>query len=99
MDAKIYRVMRQGKAYPVKSAKGTAPQYQCNIRLQEMGETEAERCFTATLTGNNALCRYRELDLVAACLRFYTQTFDDHEYQKIYVTDIVKLTPNPFGAA
>ena len=73
---KILRVVRQGEAFSVQSAKAEGGQIQkCNIVLRELGG-KFENEYVCAMLGNLAACRFYEGDIVIATLRFST-----HEYQ------------------
>ena len=97
METKILKVVRQGEAFGVQSAKAESGTIQkCNIVLREMGGSKFENEFVCAMLGNLAACRFYEGDLVLATLRFSTHEFQGHErdlqvFQDILVTDIVKL--------
>ena len=97
MEAKPFRVVRQGEAYSVQSTKAEGRQIQkCNIVLKELGGSKFENEFVCAMLGNLAACRFYEGDVVLATLRFSTHEFQGHErdlqvFQDILVTDIVKL--------
>ena len=91
METKILRVVRQGEAFSVQSAKAEAGQIQkCNIVLKELGgKFESE--YACAMLGNLAACRFNEGDVVAATLRFSTHDYQGQTFQEILVTDIVKV--------
>ncbi len=97
MEAKPFRVVRQGEAYSVQSKNNETGSIQkCNIVLRELGGSKFENEFVCAMLGNLAACRFYEGDLVLATLRFSTHEFQGHErelqvFQDILVTDIVKL--------
>ena len=107
METKILRVVRQGEAFSVQSAKQESGSLQkCNIVLRELGGSRSaegrlqgkkfENEYVCAMLGNLAACRFYEGDLVLATLRFSTHEFQGHErdlqvFQDILVTDIVKL--------
>ena len=91
MQAKILKVVRQGEAFSVQSAKSENGTIQkCNIVLREMGG-KYENEFVCAMLGNLAACRFYEGDVVAATLRFSTHEYQNQVFQEILVTDIVKL--------
>ena len=100
METKILKVVRQGEAFSVQSAKAEAGQIQkCNIVLKELGG-KFENEYVCAMLGNLAACRFYEGDVVVATLRFSTHEatlrFSTHEYQgqtfqEILATDIVKV--------
>ena len=97
MEAKPFRVVRQGEAYSVQSKNNETGSIQkCNIVLRELGGSKFENEFVCAMLGNLATCRFYEGDVVIATLRLSTHEFQGHEgdlqvFQDILVTDIVKL--------
>ena len=92
MQAKILKVVRQGEAFSVQSAKSENGTIQkCNIVLREMGGGKYENEYVCAMLGNLAACRFYEGDVVAATLRFSTHEYQNQVFQEILVTDIVKL--------
>jgi hypothetical protein len=91
MMTKILRVVRQGEAFSVQSAKAEGGQIQkCNIVLRELGG-KFENEYVCAMLGNLAACRFYEGDVVAATLRFSTHDYQNQVFQEILVSDIVKL--------
>ena len=91
MQAKILKVVRQGEAFSVQSAKSENGTIQkCNIVLREMGG-KFENEYVCAMLGNLAACKFYEGDVVAATLRFSTHEYQNQVFQEILVTDIVKL--------
>jgi len=91
METKILRVVRQGEAFSVQSAKAEAGQIQKrNIVLKELGG-KFENEYACAMLGNLAACRFHEGDVVAATLRFSTHEYQGQTFQEILVTDIVKV--------
>ena len=91
METKILRVVRQGEAFGVQSAKAEGGSIQkCNIVLREMGG-RFENEYVCAMLGSLAACRFYEGDVVAATLRFSTHEYQNQVFQEILVTDIVKL--------
>ena len=87
----ILRVVRQGEAFSVQSAKAeTGTIQKCHIVLRELGG-KFENEFVCAMLGNLAACRFYEGDVVAATLRFSTHEYQNQVFQEILVTDIVKL--------
>ena len=73
METKILKVVRQGEAFGVQSAKAESGALQkCNIVLREMGGSKFENEYVCAMLGNLAACRFYEGDVVAATLRFST---------------------------
>jgi hypothetical protein len=93
METKILRVVRQGEAFGVQSAKAEGGTIQkCNIVLREMGGGKKfENEYVCAMLGNLAACRFYEGDVVAATLRFSTHEYQNQVFQEILCTDIVKL--------
>ena len=91
METKLLKVVRQGEAFSVQSAKAEAGQIQkCNIVLKELGG-KYENEYVCAMLGNLALCRFYEGDVVIATLRFSTHEYQGQTYQEILATDIVKI--------
>ena len=91
METKILRVVRQGEAFSVQSAKAEAGQIQkCNIVLKELGG-RFENEFVCAMLGNLAACRFYEGDVVAATLRFSIHEYQGQTFQEILVTELVKV--------
>ena len=83
MNAKILKVVRQGEAFSVQSAKADGGTIQkCNIVLRELGG-KYENEYVCAMLGNLAACRFYEGDVVH---EYQGQTF-----QEILATDIVKF--------
>ena len=92
METKILKVVRQGEAFCVQSAKAEGGSIQkCNIVLREMGGSKFENEFVCAMLGNLAACRFYEGDVVAATLRFSTHEYQGQVFQEIMVTDVVKI--------
>jgi len=92
MDVKILKVVRQGEAFSVQTAKAETGQLQkCNIVLRELGGGKFENEFVCAMLGSLAACRFHEGDVVAATLRFSTHEHQGQAFQDVLVTDIVKL--------
>ena len=91
METKILKVVRQGEAFGVQSAKAESGTIQkCNIVLREMGG-KYENEYVCAMLGNLAACRFCEGDVVAATLRFSTHEYQNQVFQEILATDIVKI--------
>ncbi len=91
MEAKILKVVRQGEAFSVQSAKADGGQIQkCNIVLKELGG-KFENEFVCAMLGSLAACRFYEGDVVVATLRFSTHEYQGQTFQEILATDIVKV--------
>ena len=92
METKILRVVRQGEAFSVQSAKSESGQIKkCTIVLRELGGSKYENEYACTMLGNLAVCKFYEGDVVIATLRFSTHEYQGQTFQEILVTDIVKL--------
>ena len=92
MQAKILKVVRQGEAFSVQSAKSENGTIQkCNIVLREMGG-KYENEYVCAKLGNLAACRFYEGDVVAATLRFSTHEYQNQVFQEILATDVVKIS-------
>ena len=92
METKILKVVRQGEAFSVQSAKAEGGQIQkCNIVLRELGGGKFENEFVCAMLGNLAACRFYEDDVVLATLRFSTHEYQGQVFQEILCTDIVKI--------
>ena len=92
MDTKILRVVRQGEAFGVQSAKADSGTIQkCNIVLREIGGSKFENEYVCAMLGNLAACRFYEGDVVVVTLRFSTHEYQGQTFQEILATDIVKL--------
>lgn len=91
MEAKILKVVRQGEAFSVQSAKQESGSIQkCNIVLKELGG-KFENEYVCAMLGNLATCRFCEGDVVVATLRFSTHEYQGQTFQEILATDIVKI--------
>ena len=91
MQTKILRVVRQGEAFGVQSAKAEGGTIQkCNIVLRELGG-KFENEFVCAMLGSLAACRFYEGDVVAATLRFSTHEYQNQVFQEVLVTDIAKI--------
>ena len=92
LEAKIFKVVRQGEAFSVQSQKAETGQIQkCNIVLKELGG-KFENEYVCAMLGNLAACRFYEDDVVLATLRFSTHEFQGQVFQDVLATDIVKLS-------
>jgi hypothetical protein len=91
MEAKILKVVRQGEAFSVQSAKQESGSIQkCNIVLKELGG-KFENEYVCAMLGNLATCRFCEGDVVVATLRFSTHEYQGQTFQEILATDLVKV--------
>ena len=88
METKILRVVRQGEAFSVQSAKAEGGQ--CNIVLRELGG-KFENEYVCAMLGNLAACRFYEGDIVCATLRFSTHEYQGQTFQEVLATDILKI--------
>ena len=102
METKILRVVRQGEAFGVQSAKAESGSIQkCNIVLRELGGSRSaegslqgktfENEYVCAMLGNLAACKFYEGDVVAATLRFSTHEYQGQTFQEILATDSVKI--------
>ena len=92
MEIKILKVVRQGEAFSVQSAKADGGQIQkCNIVLKELGGGKFENEYACAMLGNLAACRFHEGDVVAATLRFSTHEYQGQVFQEILATEIVTI--------
>ena len=95
MEATILKVVRQGEAFSVQSAKQESGSIQkCNIVLKELGG-KFENEYVCAMLGNLATCRFCEGDVVVATLRFSTHEYQGQTFQEILATDIERLSPRP----
>ena len=102
METKILKVVRQGEAFSVQSAKAeTGTIQKCNIVLRELGDRSTEgrlqgktfeNEYVCAMLGNLAACRFYEGDVVVATLRFSTHEYQGQTFQEVLATDIVKVT-------
>ena len=91
MEVKILKVVRQGEAFSVQSAKAEGGQIQkCNIVLKELGG-KFENEYVCAMLGNLAACRFYEGDVVMATLRFSTHEYQGQTFQEILATELVKV--------
>ena len=91
METKILKVVRQGEAFSVQSAKAEAGSIQkCNIVLKELGG-KFENEYVCAMLGNLAACRFYEGDVVIATLRFSTHEYQGQTFQEIVATDLIKV--------
>ena len=95
MEVRILKVVRQGEAFCVQSAKVDGGQIKkCNIVLKELGG-KFENEYVCAMLGNLAACRFYEGDVVLATLRFSTHEYQGQTFQEILATDINRLSPRP----
>ena len=91
METKILRVVRQGEAFSVQSAKAeTGTIQKCHIVLRELGG-KFENEYVCAMLGNLAACRFYEGDIVCATLRFSTHEYQGQTFQEVLATDILKI--------
>ena len=91
MEIRILKVVRQGEAFRVQSAKAEGGQIQkCNILLKELGG-KFENEYVCAMLGNLAACRFYEGDVVLATLRFSTHEYQGQTFQEVLVTELVKV--------
>ena len=91
METRILKVVRQGEAFSVQSAKAEAGQIQkCNIVLKELGG-KFENEYVCAMLGNLAASRFYEGDVVLATLRFSTHEYQGQTFQEVLATDIVSI--------
>ena len=91
METKILKVVRQGEAFSVQSAKAeTGAIQKCTIVLRELGG-KFENEFVCAMLGNLAACRFYEGEVVLATLRFSTHEYQGQTFQEVLATDIVKV--------
>lgn len=62
----------------------------CTIVLQEIGN-QYEDSYACTMLGNLAQCRFYQIDIVFASLRFSHREYNQQLYQDVIAQDIVKL--------
>ena len=92
METKILRVVRQGEAFSVQSAKAESGQLQkCTIVVRELGGSKFENEYVCSMLGSLAGCRFYEGDVVLATLRFSTHEYQGQVFQEILATEIVKV--------
>lgn len=92
MEAKAFKVVRQGEAFSVQSKNNETGSIQmCNIVLRELGGSKFENEFVCAMLGNLAACKFYEGDVVLATLRFSTHEYQGQVFQDVLATDIVKL--------
>ena len=92
LEAKIFRVVRQGEAFSVQSTKAeTGSLQKCNIVLRELGGGKFENEYVCAMLGQLAACRFFEGDVVLATLRFSTHDYQGQTFQEVLASDIVKL--------
>ena len=94
METKILKVVRQGEAFSVQSAKAeTGTIQKCNIVLRELGG-KFENEYVCAMLGNLAGRKFSEGDLVVATLRFSTHEYQGQTFQEILASEIEPL-PRP----
>ena len=97
METFIYRVVSQGDVTYVASQKAESGQLaKCVIRLKEFGGSKFGNEYVCTMFGNLAQCKFHEVDLVVASLRFQVHEVNGAVYQEVVVNDMVSLN-NKYG--
>ena len=92
METKILRVVSQGSVTYIPSMKKEGGLVaKCEIRLKTLGGAKRADEFLAHLSGNLALCRFAEGDVVAASFIYFVREVDGKLFQKVICNDIVKL--------
>lgn len=92
METKILRVVSQGDVTYIPSMKKEGGLVaKCEIRLKTLGGAKRADEFLAHLSGNLALCRFAEGDVVAASFIYFVREVDGKLFQKVICNDIVKL--------
>ena len=92
MRTEIFRVVSQSDVTYVSSQKQEGGQLaKCEIRLKTLGGAKRADEFLAHLSGNLALCRFAEGDVVAASFIYFVREVDGKLFQKVICNDIVKL--------
>ena len=92
METKILRVVRQGEAFSVQSAKSESGQIKkCTIVLRELGGSKFENEYVCAMLGSLASCRFYEGDVVIATLRFSTHEYQGQTFQEVLATELVKI--------
>ena len=92
METKILRVVSQGTVTYIPSTRNEGGLVaQCEIRLKTLGGAKRADEFLAHLSGNLALCRFAEGDVVAASFIYFVREVDGKLFQKVICNDIVKL--------
>ena len=87
----IFRVVKCGEPFTVKSEKSESGQVQKRyIHLQEIGGKFSNQ-YVATLLGKDAACNFYPGDWLVVSLRAGVSEFNEKMYQDILVTDIIKL--------
>ena len=96
METKILKVVRQGEAFSVQSAKAeTGTIQKCNIVLRELGG-KFENEYVCAMLGNLAGRKFSEGDLVVATMRFSTHEYQGQTSQEILASEIEPL-PRPLS--
>ena len=103
METKILKVVRQGEAFSVQSAKAETGTIQkcnivlrelaiqkCNIVLRELGG-KFENEYVCAMLGSLAGRKFSEGDLVVATMRFSTHEYQGQTFQEILASDIIKI--------
>ena len=102
MESKILKVVRQGEAFSVQSAKAeTGTIQKCNIVLRgnivlrELGG-KFENEYVCAMLGSLAGRKFSEGDLVVATMRFSTHEYQGQTFQEILASEIEPL-PRPLS--
>ena len=91
MEVKILKVVRQGEAFSVQSAKAESGTIKkCNIVLRELG-SKFENEYVCAMLGNLAGRKFSEGDLVVATMRFSTHEYQGQTFQEILASEIIKI--------
>ena len=92
METKILRVVSQGDVtYVSSTTKGDGLVAKCEIRLKTLGGSKRADEFLAHLSGNLALRRFAEGDVVAASIIYFVHEVNGCLYQDVVCNDVVKL--------
>ena len=90
METKIFRVVKCGEMFSVKSEKSEGGQLnKRNLVLQELGG-KFENQYAVAVLGNLAQVQFREGDLVIATLRFQCREYNGQMFQDIVATELIK---------
>ena len=92
METKIFRVVKCGEMFSVKSEKSEGGQLnKRNLVLQELGG-KFENQYAVAVLGNLAQVQFREGDLVIATLRFQCREYNGQMFQDILGTEVIKIS-------
>lgn len=87
----IFRVVKCGEPFTVKSEKSESGQLQKKyIHLQAMGGKFSDQ-YVASLLGKDAVCNFYPGEVLAASLRANVSECNEKMYQEILVKDFLKL--------